>query len=158
RRTTEWLGPLSDAGVGFWRGMARARWESPEAYAAGSARLAQAGDPIWVVERRLTTAAGELSGGLGRVVRPPGHGRPTRVDLVFGEGGGTSGVGAIARMPASASLTSLTLEWARLSVKGAEELARSPHLKGLRVLNLNQAKIEPGGIAALAASTALEGL
>src|SRR5262245_18466124 len=96
RRTTEWLGPLAGASVGFWRGMARAYWKSPEGFAEGSARLAEAGDPIWVVERRLKLDEWELPGGLGPIVRTPGYERLTWLEVDVTEGIGADDARAIA--------------------------------------------------------------
>jgi uncharacterized protein (TIGR02996 family) len=158
RRTREWLGSLAGAGVGFWRGMARANWKSPEAYAAGSARLAEAGDPIWVVERRLKLGGWELPGGLGPIVAAPGYGRLTWLEVNVTEAIGVADARAVASSPASANLTALSLYRAELGTEGARELAQSPHLRRLRRLGLWLTKVEPDGIAALADSTTLEDL
>ena len=56
RRAAEWLGPLADVGLRFDRGMAAACWTTLPQFEAGTARLAEAGDPPWVVERWLHSA------------------------------------------------------------------------------------------------------
>jgi uncharacterized protein (TIGR02996 family) len=168
RHAAAWLGPLADAGLCFCRGLATASWNSLRQFEAGSARLAEAGDPAWVVERRLTLGERFTQAGFRALVQSPAFGRLTRFHhggsrAVWGDQvrrlGLTAGQArALARSPRAANLVSLWLVNADLGAEGARALATSPHLGRLRRLNLNYAFLSPEGVAELSHSTALPGL
>jgi uncharacterized protein (TIGR02996 family) len=170
RRAAEWLGPLADAGLRFDRGMAAACWTTLPQFEAGTARLAEAGDPPWVAERWLHHTGKRFTAkGLQAFVGSPGFGRLNRF-YWFGPGahtgdgavyrwGATAAMArALANSPQSANLRRLWLIYADLGVSGARALAEARHLGRLRWLSLRWSLLTPDGVAALAHSTALSGL
>jgi uncharacterized protein (TIGR02996 family) len=180
RRAGEWLGPLAgylhfDRGMGaarhlrFDRGMAVACWETLPELEAGTARLAEAGDPPWVAERWLSLSGPHSEeADFAALVRSPGFGRLTRFyfggyrassgDQVWLLGATAAMARALAASPRSANLRRLWLINAALGVAGAEALATSPHLGRLRWLSLRHSDVPPEAVAALAHSAALTGL
>ncbi len=180
RRGDEWLGP----GVGylhfgrsapavrylrFDRGMAVACWETLAAFEAGTAQLAELGDPPWVAERWLRLGSERFEeAAFAAFVQSPGFGRLTRFywgGIRAQSGGQVWRYGATAGMaldlaasPQAANLRRLWLINADLGVIGARALAEPRHLGRLRLLNLRLSLLTPDGVAALAHSTALTGL
>jgi uncharacterized protein (TIGR02996 family) len=169
RRAAEWLRPLADIGLRFDRGLAVACWTSLPQFEAGTARLAEAGDPPWVAERWLHLSGPRFEeAAFQALVESPGYARLTRFylggfrassgDQVWLLGATAAMARALAASPRSASLRRLWLINAALGVAGAEALATSPHLGRLRWLSLRHSNLTPGGVAALAHSAALAGL
>jgi uncharacterized protein (TIGR02996 family) len=169
RHAAEWSGPLADAGLRFERGLAVACWESLEEFAAGTARLAEAGDPPWVVERWLHFSGPRFEeADFQALVRSPGYARLTRFyfggyrassgDQVWLLGATAAMARALAASPGSANLRGLWLINADLGLAGAEALAASPHLGRLRRLSVRHSALPPEGVALLAHSAALPAL
>jgi uncharacterized protein (TIGR02996 family) len=151
RRRAEWLGPLDCDWLHFRRGMVVARWESVQHFQQGSARLEDAGDPTWIVERRFSSRCNDAE--VRDVVRAPGYSRLTRLHL---EGSVTTAAAwAVTSSPQSANLLGLWLCFAGLGLEGGRALASSPFLARLRLLNLRWAVLSVDGLAALVNSTAL---
>jgi uncharacterized protein (TIGR02996 family) len=169
RRSAEWLGPPADAGLRFDRGMAVACWDTLPKFEAGTARLAEAGDPPWVAERWLRLSGERFAGeAFQAFVQSPGFGRLTRFlwgglraqvgDELWRQGASAGQALDLAASPQSANLRRLWLLNADLGALGARALAESRHPARLRWLNLRFSLLPPDGVAALAHSTALSGL
>jgi uncharacterized protein (TIGR02996 family) len=169
RRAAEGAGPLADVGLRFDRGLAVACWTSLPQIEAGTARLAEAGDPPWVAERWLHLRGTQFEEASFRaLVQSPGYGRLTRFSLggisvhfedqVWRRGATAAMARGLAGSPRSANLRRLWLLNADLGAAGARALAESPHLGRLRSLSLRRSLLTPEGVAALAHSAALSGL
>jgi uncharacterized protein (TIGR02996 family) len=168
--TVQWQGPLAEAGLCFRRGMVATYWRSLEDFETGTARLAEAGDPAWVVQRGLDLIRpGTDPGAFEGLVRRPGFDRLTRCDLDGARSGSArrwrliSGVTtemarALAESPLSVGLRGLSLLCASLGGGGGRWLGGSAYLGRLRWLDLSFADITPEGISALADSDRLTGL
>jgi uncharacterized protein (TIGR02996 family) len=169
RRSAGWVGPLAGARVHFRRGMAVASWTTLPEFEEGTARLAEAGDPAWVVERRLHLNGCRFDpADFEAFVHAPGYGRLTRFhpagwrgtsgDVVFLLGLTAEMARTAAGSPLSANLLSLGMRNADLGAAGARAVADSPHLGRLRQLDLASCNLTQGGVAALADSRRLENL
>jgi uncharacterized protein (TIGR02996 family) len=169
RHAADWLGPLAGAGLTFRRGLALASWKSLADLEAGTARLTDAGDPVWVVERRLDLDVSRLEpAAIEALVQSPAYGRLTGLRLTgfvvnyayvqTRYCAKAAHVRAVADSDLSANLRGLWLGNADLDTAGAQALATSPHLGRLRRLHLDHALLTPEGLAALAGSTTLSAL
>jgi uncharacterized protein (TIGR02996 family) len=158
----EWLGPLIHEDLQFRRGMVVACWTSLLSFEAGSARLAEANDPIWVVERRLYLSSRRFSDEQVRaLVRTPAYSRLTRFHLAAREGVTAAAAQAVASSPGSANLFDLWLCEANLGLEGIRALTTSPHLRRLRRLNLRASGLDAESgrpLGVLAETTNLPGL
>jgi uncharacterized protein (TIGR02996 family) len=156
----EWMGALALLpGLSFQRGMAAVEWKSPKQFVEGAEFLTAAGDPAWVVERRLKLDRFTVDEpGLEALVRDPHFALLTHLELEGREKLTAASARVIAESPLSAHLRGLALENAELGPAGAKALANSPHLRRLRHLSLSGARLEPKGLTALMSSKHLEGL
>jgi uncharacterized protein (TIGR02996 family) len=155
RRTAEWVGPLAADGVGFLRGMPAVAWWGWDAFVRGSARLARAGNPPWLIERWLSLGSANLSSADMDIIRAPGYRWLTGLQLSLEPTRSGVVARAVAAAPGSANLMRLTLFQAALGADGAEALAGSPHLGNLRRLTMYGSVLGPDGVAAIMGSTAL---